>query len=111
MENRQIMLAAKSQMSNLYRITENALHLFLKINAGASRDNFAAVKDGRLCVHIAAQPEDGKANARLREFLAAELGCPKRDVVIIKGEKSRLKTAAIPLSCKDKLEGIVARVC
>jgi len=97
-------LAAENQMNGFYRITEGVILLNLKIIPGASKDSFNGVRDSRLCVHIAAQAESGKANARLRDFLSEELACAKRDIVIIKGEKSRVKTAAIPLSCKGKLE-------
>jgi uncharacterized protein (TIGR00251 family) len=107
MENRKITLAAESQMSSLYRVTENVLHLYLRITPGAPKDSFTGIRDGRLCVHVAAHAENGKANDSLRAFLAGQLGCAKRDIAVIKGEKTRLKTVSIPLPCKDKLEGIV----
>jgi len=91
-------------MGDWFRVTENAVHINLKINPGASKNEITAIKDGRLCVRIAAQPEDGKANACLCEFLAKTLGCAKRDVVVVKGEKSRLKTIALPAACCQRLE-------
>jgi len=74
---------------------------------GASKNEFAGLRDKRLCVRVAAVPEDGKANACLCEFLAKALGCAKRDVVVVKGEKSRLKTVEIPAGCGEKLEEIL----
>lgn len=53
------------------------------------------MREGRLRVKIAAAPEDGKANAALVSFLAETLGLAKKEISIIRGEKSRLKTAAI----------------
>jgi len=87
------------------------IHVDLKVIPGASRNEFAGVRDGRLCVRIAAAPEDGKANDCLRGFLAKTLDCAKRDVVIVKGEKSRLKTATLPDSCAEELKKITGLFC
>jgi uncharacterized protein (TIGR00251 family) len=82
------------------------INIDLKVIPGSSRNEFASFRDNRLCVRIAAPPEDGKANDSLRSFLAKSLGCSKRDIAIVKGEKSRLKTIAIPEDCIDKLKEI-----
>jgi uncharacterized protein (TIGR00251 family) len=86
----------------------NALHLEVKAVPGASKTESAGVKDGRLRIRIAAAPEDGKANAELRAFLAKALGCSKGEVVLLRGERSRLKTLAIPLLCREKAEALGA---
>jgi uncharacterized protein (TIGR00251 family) len=75
---------------------------------GASKTEFAGIKDKRLRVRIAAAPEDGKANAELTAFLAKALGCPRRGLRLISGEKSRLKTVALPAGCELKLKEITA---
>ena len=49
-----------------------------------------------LKVRIAAPPVDGKANAALRDFLAAILKLPKSKVVLEKGSSSRFKTFEVP---------------
>jgi len=79
------------------------VHIDLKVSPGASKSEITGFRENRLCVRIAAQPEDGKANACLCGFLAKVLGCAKRDVVLVKGEKSRLKTVAVPADCGEKL--------
>ena len=87
---------------------ENAsIQIDIKVIPGSSKNEIAGIRDNRLCIRIAAAPEDGKANNSLREFLAKTLGCAKRDVVLTKGEKSRLKTAAVPKSCGEKLKEIM----
>jgi uncharacterized protein (TIGR00251 family) len=96
-------------MSEWFRITEDAIHVEIKAFPGASKNEIAGIRDGRLCVRVAAAPQDGKANACLCEFLAKALGCAKRDVVLTRGEKSRLKTAAVPLSCEHRLREIDER--
>ena len=93
-------------MENWFRVTENAAHIDLKVSPGASRNEITGIRNRRLCIRIAAAPEDGKANACLCEFLAKALDCAKRDVILIKGEKSRLKTAAVPLTCEQRLREI-----
>ncbi|MDR2518122.1 MAG: DUF167 domain-containing protein [Spirochaetaceae bacterium] len=85
------------------RIAGDAIHLSLKVLPGASSSRLLEAREGRLRVKIAAPPEDGKANAALRDFLAKLLGCPKKSVAILSGEKSRLKTVSLPLSLKEKL--------
>jgi uncharacterized protein (TIGR00251 family) len=97
-------------MESCYRISENTLILKIKAVPGASRSECVEVKDGRLRVRIAAAAEDGKANEELRFFLAKALLCPKKDVALASGEKSRLKTVVLPAAYKEKLESLVARL-
>jgi uncharacterized protein (TIGR00251 family) len=81
---------------------------YLKIKAvpGASKTEIAGLKDGRLRIRIAAAPEDGKANTELRAFLARTLGCSKGEVVLLRGERSRLKTLAVPALYREKVENL-----
>ena len=96
-------------MESCYRISENILILKVKAVPGASRSECVEVKDGRLRIRIAAAPEGGKANEELRFFLAKALGCPKKDITLQSGEKSRLKTLTLPLVYKEKLESLAAK--
>ena len=83
--------------------------LEIKAVPGASKTEIAGVKDNRLRIRIVAAPEDGKANAELLAFLSKALGCPKRDLRLISGEKSRLKVVALPVECLAKVEGVANR--
>ncbi|MDR2478922.1 MAG: DUF167 domain-containing protein [Treponema sp.] len=94
-------------MGVFFRITNDSVHIDIKAVPGASKTELAGVKDGRLRVRIAAAPEDGRANAALIGFFAKILGCPKREVRFAGGEKSRLKTLAIPLGCAVQLKHIL----
>jgi uncharacterized protein (TIGR00251 family) len=91
-------------METCIRVSGDSLLVDVKVQPGASKSLLGGVKDGRLRVRIAAAPQDGKANAELVSFFAGLLGCPKRDVALKTGEKSRLKTLALPLSCRAALE-------
>jgi uncharacterized protein (TIGR00251 family) len=90
----------------IYRADNETIHLDIKAVPGASKTEFAGIKDGRLRIRLAAAPEDGKANAEMLVFLAKSFGCSRRDLQILSGEKSRFKTIALPSECKEKLERI-----
>jgi uncharacterized protein (TIGR00251 family) len=94
-------------MNNCFRIDGDTIRLEIKAVPGASKTEFAGVKDGRLRVRLAAAPEDGKANVELLNFLSKSLDCPKRDLRFLAGQKSRLKTIALPLDCMARVEGVV----
>lgn len=53
-----------------------------------------------LRLRIAAPPVEGKANAAIRAFLANQLGVPKSQVILEKGDTSRLKTFLVPENAK-----------
>jgi uncharacterized protein (TIGR00251 family) len=90
-------------MRECTRISGELMFLDLKVQPGASRSQLGEEKEGRLKVRIAAAPEDGKANAELRAFFAKILGCPKKDIILETGEKSRLKTISFPRIYGEKL--------
>jgi uncharacterized protein (TIGR00251 family) len=86
---------------------DQLVHVDIKAAPGAPRTELAGFKDGRLRVRIAAAPEDGKANGELCAFFAKSLGCPKRDIVLERGEKSRLKTLVFPAVYKVKFDELI----
>lgn len=53
------------------------------------------MRDGALLVRLAAAPVDGAANAELIDLIARALDVPKRDVIIVSGERSRKKRVRI----------------
>jgi uncharacterized protein (TIGR00251 family) len=69
--------------------------LELHVQPGAKRSEFAGMHGGRRKVRLAAPPVDGKANAALVEFIAAEYGVPKRNVAIEAGLHSRQKRVSV----------------
>ncbi|MFA5187701.1 MAG: DUF167 domain-containing protein [Patescibacteria group bacterium] len=83
------------------------IHLELKAVPSASRTEIAGAQNGKLRVRIAAAPEDGKANAELCAFFAKTLGCPKKDVSLVRGEKSRIKVLCFPLSLEKPLRDML----
>lgn len=94
-------------MSGVYRIAGERLLIAVKAAPGASKTCIAGIHGNSLRVKIAAAPEGGKANAELCSFMAALLGCAKKDVSLEHGGKSRLKTLAVPLACREALDSLV----
>ncbi|GHV74362.1 UPF0235 protein [Spirochaetia bacterium] len=95
-------------MAACIRVSGARILLDIKAVPGSSKSQFAGLSENRLRIKIAAAPEDGKANAELRAFLAKALDCPKKDITLVTGEKSRLKTLALPLAAQETLEEIIA---
>lgn len=74
---------------------EGAQRIEIHAKPRASKSAIRGVKDGALEVALAAPPVDGAANAELVRFLADELGIPKRDVRLLRGEGARTKLVEI----------------
>lgn len=71
------------------------LVLELHVQPGAKRTEFAGTHGGRTRLRLAAPPVDGKANAALIAFIAAQYGVPKRNVTIEAGAHSRQKRVRV----------------
>ncbi len=74
-----------------------------------SSKNALEWQQGTLKARLTAPPVDGAANEALIAVLAERLGLPKRDVSIVHGASSRLKTVEIvgmtPEAVEQKLMG------
>ena len=77
------------------RLEGSAVFLQVKIVPGASRTRYLGEWEGRARFAVAAAPEKGKANAALTDFLAKLLAVRKRDVTVVAGHASPLKTIRI----------------
>ena len=71
--------------------------LALAVSPNARRTGADGLHDGALRVRLAAPPVDGKANDQLLAWLAAELGCPRRAVRLLRGDSARRKTVQVDL--------------
>tara|TARA_R110000868_G_scaffold26220_11_gene101287 strand:- start:3000 stop:3326 length:327 start_codon:yes stop_codon:yes gene_type:complete len=86
---------------------ESGLTLRIRLTPNASRDaveGVAETADGlcHLGVRVRAVPEKGKANKALIAVLSQFLGLPKRDIEVIRGTTSRLKTVRVTADAKDR---------
>ena len=62
---------------------------------GSSFDAITAVEDDYVGVSVKAPPKEGQANDGIKEYLAEVLDLKKRDLSIVKGEKSSDKIICI----------------
>ncbi len=69
--------------------------LAVSVQPNARRTAADGLHDATLRVRLVAPPVDGKANQLLIEWLADELGLPKRAITLVRGESSRRKWLAI----------------
>ena len=79
-----------------------AQKLEIKVVPGASRNQISGWLGTRLKVRVQAPPESGKANKAVIKLLAQRLGISTRDIAIISGTSSPLKTLEINIP-KEKL--------
>lgn len=63
----------------------------LKVHAGAREDRLSLRTGGGYEVWVRAPAEGGRANAAVLSLVAAELGCPAKSLLIVKGATSPSK--------------------
>lgn len=76
----------------------------VRVQPGASRDQVALAEDGSLEVRLRARPIEGKANEALVALLAEALGVRKWEVVLVRGQRARLKVVELPLASVQEIE-------
>ncbi|ABI64348.1 MULTISPECIES: DUF167 family protein [Maricaulis] len=95
-------------------VSSDAIAVQVRLAPGASRDCLAgsqadAAERHYLVARVRAIPEKGKANAALIALLARQLGIPKRDIDVIRGATSRMKTVRISANGPEQ-DRIVAQL-
>lgn len=71
------------------------LQLTVHVQPGAKTTSCAGIHGDALKIRLAAPPVDGKANQALIVWLAKTLGCPQKDIELIRGQTNRRKTLSI----------------
>ncbi len=82
----------------------------VKAMPGARSSEAAGLRDGRLAVRVAAQPEKGKANDELIAYLSHMLGIAKSEILLVSGAASRLKSLSLPPTCEAALRRLAEGV-
>ena len=78
--------------------SEGSITLQVKVLPRSAQSEISDVlPDGILKVKLRAVPENGKANAELREVLSGAFAVPKTSVVIVSGETAQRKIVKITL--------------
>jgi uncharacterized protein len=83
------------------RPADGGTELSIHIQPGASKSEIAGLHDDTLKIRIQARPVDGAANAALVEFVATCLGVPRKEVKILRGEKSRRKSVWVAIQADE----------
>ena len=74
----------------------------VKVLPRSSVNQVVGDEEGVIKVKLTAPPVEGKANKALVQFLSKQLGVARRDVEIVSGERSRIKSIRINgLSMED----------
>lgn len=74
------------------------MRLVVRVSPRAARDSVEGFDpEGVLRVRVTAPPAEGAANAAVAKLLARTMDLPSRDVVLVAGATSRVKTFDVPL--------------
>jgi len=84
--------------------------LAVAVVPNARRTGADGLHDGALRVRLAAPPVDGRANQALTEWLADELGLPKRAVRVLRGPTGRRKQLEIDAPPQAVMQWMTATV-
>ncbi|MFZ4714359.1 MAG: DUF167 domain-containing protein [Bacteriovoracaceae bacterium] len=77
-----------------------SLIIDMKIKPQAKQENCRLIPDKGIMVQLLAPPVDGEANAGLITFFAKGFGLAKKQVILVRGQKSRQKTLEIIFELK-----------
>lgn len=79
------------------------LTLTVYVQPGAKRTQVQGMHGEHIKISLNAPPVDGQANDALIAWLAKKIGLKNRQLTIVRGEKSRVKTIAIDLLSESHL--------
>ena len=84
---------------SFYKWNDDDLHLFLRVQPKASKNEFAEIIEDplgdRIKLRITTPPVDGKANKHLIKHLATVFKTPKSNIIIKSGKTGRNKNIII----------------
>jgi uncharacterized protein (TIGR00251 family) len=92
------------------RAAKDGVVLDVSVVPGAARTEPMGLHGDTLRVRLAAPPVDGKANEALMAWLAQELGCPRRHVVLLRGHAARRKQVALDVPLAQVEQWLARRV-
>jgi uncharacterized protein (TIGR00251 family) len=88
----------------------NGVQFAVRVVPRAGRTGIAGIREGALVVRLAAPPVEGAANDALVAFLSDFAGCPKRNVAILSGQKSRDKRVRISGLTARELDAMLSGI-
>ena len=88
-------MADRGETSKSLKDAPQTTTIDVKVLPRSSKDEIVGKKDGIYKIKLTAPAIEGKANKALLKLLAKKLGLPKREIRIISGERSRMKSIRI----------------
>ena len=88
-------MADRGETSKSLKDAPKKTAIDVKVIPRSSKDEIVGKKDGVYRIKLTAPAIEGKANKALLKLLAKKLGLPKREIRIISGERSRMKSIRI----------------
>jgi len=70
---------------------EGGVYITIHAQPGARREKLCGMHGDALKIAVRQAPQDGRANAAIIDFLAAELDCSRRQLELTSGHASRRK--------------------
>lgn len=83
--------------------------LEVKVAPKAKQDAVVGFEGEALKVRVTEAPDKGKANEAVIALLAETLSLPKRDIVLVSGDKSRRKRFLLPVSARAILDSYTVK--
>jgi uncharacterized protein (TIGR00251 family) len=91
-------------------VRDGVTWLEVSVSPNARQTRAEGLHDGALRVRLSAPPVDGKANAMLVAWIAAELGLAQREVRVARGDTARRKCLALDVTPAQVARWLHARV-
>lgn len=89
--------------------SSQGIEIFLKVVPNSSKNEICGIYNEQLLkVKIAKAPEDGKANKECEKFFAKLLGIRKKDVSVVAGHTSVLKTLLLVGVTKEDISRLLS---
>lgn len=79
-----------------YQVKSDKITLTCRVKPNARKSEILGINKDYLQVALQAPPVDGAANLALIKFLAKIFHLPSRDVLLLRGAKSRIKVVELP---------------
>lgn len=82
-------------MATWFYWKDYSLFLHIQLQSRAHRDEIVGLQNNNLKIRITAPPIEGRANNHLIKFLAQCFKVTQQQVIIVKGEQSKIKLIRI----------------
>lgn len=96
-----------------YTIKNQEVLLRIMAKPKAKKTGLVAITENGLHISIHASPHEGEANKELIRFLAELFHVPKSQVILQRGDKSKMKQVMMPLTkdFQERLNSLCIGIC